>query len=83
MADAYADAWHVPSGRQAAERLQHLANQLVLAPARLAQQRGYLRGWRGDLGVDATPIPVLADPGKERGHRFGGDHRRLALQRGS
>ncbi|MEU9490090.1 hypothetical protein AB0D83_41845 [Streptomyces decoyicus] len=66
MADAYADAWHVPSGRQAAEQLQHLANQLVLAPVRLAQQRGYLRGWHGDVGVDATPIPVLADPDKER-----------------
>ncbi|MEX2973079.1 hypothetical protein [Streptomyces sp. C184] len=66
IADAYADAWKVPSGKQAAERLQHLANQLVLSPVRLAQQRGYLRGWRGDVGVDATAIPVLADPDRER-----------------
>ncbi|MFJ4921166.1 hypothetical protein [Streptomyces sp. NPDC088725] len=66
VADAYADAWDVPSGRRAAERLQHLANQLVLAPVRLAQARGYLRGWRGDVGVDATPIPVLARPDSER-----------------
>ncbi|ANP56717.1 hypothetical protein J2Z21_009828 [Streptomyces griseochromogenes] len=66
VADAYADAWDVPSGRQAAERLQQLANQLVLTPVRLAQARGYLRGWRGDVGVDATPIPVLAHPDSER-----------------
>ncbi|MGW0825155.1 hypothetical protein [Streptomyces sp. NPDC002845] len=66
IADAYAKAWNVPSGRQAAERLQLLANQLVLSPVRLAQDRGYLRGWRGDVGVDATPIPVLARPSSER-----------------
>lgn len=66
IADAYADAWGVPSGRHAAEGLQHLANQLVLAPVSLAQQRGYLRGWHGDVGVDATAIPVLADPDRER-----------------
>jgi hypothetical protein len=66
IADAYADAWEVPSGRQAAERLQHLSNQLVLTPVRLAQARGYLRGWRGDVGVDATAIPVLARPDSAR-----------------
>ncbi|MFD5157039.1 hypothetical protein ACFWMJ_02995 [Streptomyces hawaiiensis] len=60
IANAYADAWNVPSGRQAAERLQRLANELVLSPVRIAQSRGHLRGWRGDIGVDATPIPVLA-----------------------
>ncbi|MDX3854169.1 hypothetical protein [Streptomyces sp. AK02-01A] len=65
-ADAYADAWAVPSGQNAALRLQKLANQLVLTPVRLAQQRGYLRGWRGDVGVDATAIPVLAHPDSER-----------------
>jgi hypothetical protein len=66
VADAYADAWDVPAGRAAATRLQALANQLVLTPVRLAQQHGYLRGWRGDVGVDATAIPVLADPDRER-----------------
>jgi len=65
-ADAYTDGWDVPSGRRAAERLQQLANQLVLTPVRLARQRGYLRGWRGDVGVDATAIPVLASPDSER-----------------
>ncbi len=39
IADACADAWNVPSGRQAAERLQQLANQLVLAPG-LFTRRG-------------------------------------------
>ncbi|MET8983806.1 hypothetical protein ABZX85_50450 [Streptomyces sp. NPDC004539] len=66
VADAYAHAWNVPAGRQAAERLQLLANQLVLTPVRLAQDRGHLRGWRGDVGVDGTSIPVLADPASER-----------------
>ncbi|QKV92954.1 hypothetical protein HUT19_15290 [Streptomyces sp. NA02950] len=65
-AEAYADGWDVPSGRKTAERLQRLANQLVLTPVRLARQRGYLRGWRGDIGVDATAIPVLARPRSER-----------------
>ncbi|MET8178507.1 hypothetical protein [Streptomyces sp. NPDC005336] len=65
-ADAYADAWAVPSGRKAALRLQMLANQLVLTPVRLAHQGGYLRGWRGDVGVDATAIPVLAHPDSDR-----------------
>ncbi|KUN06964.1 hypothetical protein AQI95_11950 [Streptomyces yokosukanensis] len=66
IAEAYADAWNVPSGQQAAERLQLLANQLVLAPVRLAKERGHLRGWRGDVGVDATSIPVLAHPASDR-----------------
>ncbi|MDK1348086.1 hypothetical protein QNO09_33360 [Streptomyces sp. 378] len=66
IADAYADAWNVPSGRQAAERLQQLANQLVLTPVRLAHKHGHLRGWRGDVGVDATSIPVLSHPASDR-----------------
>ncbi|WP_042176178.1 hypothetical protein [Streptomyces sp. NBRC 110035] len=66
IADAYTDAWNVPSGRQAAERLQQLANQLVRSPVRLAHKRGHLRGWRGDVGVDATSIPVLAHPASDR-----------------
>ncbi|MFJ5803792.1 hypothetical protein [Streptomyces decoyicus] len=47
-------------------RKWRMRQELVLAPVRLAQQRGYLRGWRGDVGVDATAIPVLADPDRER-----------------
>ncbi|KNB50383.1 hypothetical protein AC230_00815 [Streptomyces caatingaensis] len=64
-ADAHAAAWDTPAGRQAAGRLQKLANDLVLTPVRIAQQRGHLRGWRGDIGVDATAIPVLAKPDSE------------------
>ncbi|WP_086860746.1 hypothetical protein, partial [Streptomyces milbemycinicus] len=62
IADDHARAWSTAAGLEAAERLQLLANQLVLAPVRMAQERGHLRGWRGDVGVDATAIPVLAHP---------------------
>ncbi|MGW1978686.1 hypothetical protein [Streptomyces sp. NPDC001889] len=32
---------------------------------RLARERGYLRAWRGDVGVDATAVPVMAEPDSE------------------
>ncbi|MGW3511866.1 hypothetical protein [Streptomyces sp. NPDC000994] len=66
IADDHARVWNSPAGLEAAERLQLLANQLVLAPVRMAQERGHLRGWRGDVGVDATAIPVLAHPDSDR-----------------
>ncbi|MEU5102055.1 hypothetical protein AB0H07_07150 [Streptomyces sp. NPDC021354] len=66
VADEHARAWNTAAGLEAAERLQLLANQLVLTPVRMAQQRGHLRGWRGDVGVDATAIPVLAHPDSDR-----------------
>ncbi|GAA1899666.1 hypothetical protein [Streptantibioticus ferralitis] len=65
-ADAFAALWEEPTGRQARARLQQMANQLVLVPVQLAKQRGYLHRWRGDVGVDTTSIPVLADPDSER-----------------
>lgn len=65
-AEALAAKWESPAGRQVADRLQQLANQLVLAPVRIAQRRGDLRGWHGDVGVDATAIPVLANPDSDR-----------------
>ncbi len=66
IADGHTRVWNSPAGLQAAERLQFLANQLVLAPVRMAQERGHLRAWRGDVGVDATAIPVLAAPDSDR-----------------
>ncbi|MFI6286109.1 hypothetical protein ACIBCM_15340 [Streptomyces sp. NPDC051018] len=65
-ADIHSAVWDEAVGRAAANRLQRLANDLVLVPVRLAQQRGYLRHWAGDVGVDATSIPVLADPDSDR-----------------
>ncbi|MFI7354798.1 hypothetical protein ACIBTP_12705 [Streptomyces avidinii] len=65
-ADIHSAVWDGATGRQAANRLQRLANDLVLVPVRLAQQRGYLRHWSGDAGVDATSIPVLARPDSDR-----------------
>ncbi|MFI8280040.1 hypothetical protein ACIGBH_35080 [Streptomyces sp. NPDC085929] len=65
-ADIHSAVWDGATGRQAANRLQRLANDLVLVPVRLAQHRGYLRHWSGDVGVDATSIPVLARPDSDR-----------------
>ncbi|WP_405771996.1 hypothetical protein [Streptomyces sp. NBC_01538] len=61
-ADFHAAIWDSPEGRTAAARLQSLANRLVLATVRMAHQRGHLRGWNGDVGVDATSVPVVAHP---------------------
>uniref|UniRef100_A0AAU2VTR7 Transposase n=1 Tax=Streptomyces sp. NBC_00008 TaxID=2903610 RepID=A0AAU2VTR7_9ACTN len=65
-ADFHAALWDSPEGRTAAARLQLLANRLVLASVRMADQRGYLRGWNGDVGVDATDIRVSARPDSSR-----------------
>ncbi|MGA4841381.1 hypothetical protein [Streptomyces sp. G45] len=64
--DFVAALWDSPEGRQAAARLQQLANRLVLTTVRMAQHRGHLSGWNGDVGVDATGIPVLAHPHSRR-----------------
>ncbi|MFI7341835.1 hypothetical protein ACIBUY_28325 [Streptomyces sp. NPDC050085] len=61
-ADFHIALWDTPESRAAADRLHHLANRLVLATVRMAQQRGHLRGWNGDVGIDATGIPVIAHP---------------------
>lgn len=65
-ADFHAALWGSPEGRNAAAHLQLLANRLVLASVRMADQRGYLRGWNGDVGVDATDIRVSARPDSRR-----------------
>lgn len=61
-ADFHIALWNTPESRAAADRLHHLSNRLVLATVRMAQKRGHLRGWTGDVGVDATNIPVTAHP---------------------
>ncbi|WP_405898269.1 hypothetical protein OG242_12690 [Streptomyces sp. NBC_00727] len=38
----------------------------MLTTVRMAHQRGYLRGWNGDVGVDATDIPVNTHPHSPR-----------------
>ncbi|MEV6500011.1 hypothetical protein [Streptomyces prunicolor] len=65
-ADFHAAIWDSSEGRTAAARLQTLANRLVLATVRMAHQRGHLRGWNGDVGVDATSVPVVAHPDNRR-----------------
>jgi hypothetical protein len=66
QARVHTTIWNSTEGRTAAGVLQRVANQLVLVPVRIAQTRGHLRGWRGDVGVDATAVPVLARPGSDR-----------------
>ncbi|WP_371598284.1 hypothetical protein [Streptomyces sp. NBC_00564] len=67
-ADFHAAIWASPEGREAAARLQRLTNSLVLTTVRMAHQRGHLRAWNGDIGVDATAIPVSArDHSSRRG----------------
>jgi len=56
--DFHVTLWNTPESRATADRLQHLANRLVLATVRMAQQRGHLSGWNGDVSIDATgPLP--------------------------
>ncbi|MEV0783298.1 hypothetical protein AB0I52_09995 [Streptomyces sp. NPDC050423] len=66
LADFHAAIWDSPEGQQAAARLQALTNRLVLTSVRMAHQRGYLRGWNGDVGVDATDITVNTHPHSPR-----------------
>jgi hypothetical protein len=58
--------WEDPASQVQRDRLQWICNLLVLAPVRIAKRRGHLRAWRGDLGVDATPVATLARPGRRR-----------------
>lgn len=46
--------------------LSEIANRLVLAPVRIAVQRGLMDNWQGDLSVDGTSVPVWAREGTRR-----------------
>lgn len=48
------------------QHLQWITNLLVIAPVRMAKERGYLRSWRSDVGADATPVGTLASHAKKR-----------------
>jgi len=68
-ATAIAAAWEATENTDTVARLQKLCNRLVLTPVRLAQERGHLRRWNGDVGVDATSIPVMSRPPSTRSGR--------------
>ncbi|MET7328454.1 hypothetical protein [Nonomuraea sp. NPDC005650] len=46
--------------------MQDIVTALVLTPVRWAKGRGYLRHFRGDVGIDTTAAPVFARPPRAR-----------------
>ncbi|MCA2225656.1 hypothetical protein [Nonomuraea aurantiaca] len=46
--------------------MQDIVTALVLTPVRWAKGRGYLRHFRGDVGIDTTATPVFARPTRTR-----------------
>ncbi|MGI5286689.1 hypothetical protein ACQEVF_25585 [Nonomuraea polychroma] len=68
QADALATAWEDddPAHSHKRELLQDIVTALVLTPVRWAKGRGYLRHFRGDVGIDTTATPVFARPPRTR-----------------
>ncbi|MER5426842.1 hypothetical protein [Streptosporangium roseum] len=64
QADLLATAWQDtdPDHTRKRELLQDIITALVLTPVRWAKGRGYLRHFRGDVGIDTTATPVFARP---------------------
>ncbi|MEV4889910.1 hypothetical protein AB0K48_11035 [Nonomuraea sp. NPDC055795] len=62
-ADHLAAAWDdEPEHQYKRTLLQNIVTKLVLTPVRRAKGRGYLAGFRGDVGIDTTAVPVFARP---------------------
>ncbi|MEV1242722.1 hypothetical protein [Nonomuraea sp. NPDC049750] len=68
QADALATAWEDddPEHSRKRELLQDIVTALVLTPVRWAKGQGYLRHFRGDVGIDTTATPVFARPPRAR-----------------
>ncbi|MFK4039372.1 hypothetical protein ACI2LC_26545 [Nonomuraea wenchangensis] len=68
QADVLATAWEHddPAHARKRELLQDIVTALVLTPVRWAKGRGYLRHFRGDVGIDTTAAPVFARPPRAR-----------------
>ncbi|MEV1179217.1 hypothetical protein, partial [Nonomuraea sp. NPDC049784] len=64
QADTLATAWEDddPAHARKRELLQDIVTALVLTPVRWAKGRGYLRHFRGDIGINTTATPVFARP---------------------
>ncbi|TDD00512.1 hypothetical protein E1292_28555 [Nonomuraea deserti] len=67
-ADLLATAWQDddPDHTRKRNLLQHLVTALVLTLVRWGKGRGYLAGFRGDVGIDTTAVPVFARPPRAR-----------------
>ncbi|MFD8866395.1 hypothetical protein ACFV1F_18825 [Streptomyces sp. NPDC059590] len=63
-----AAAWEDADAEHVRRRtlLQEISDRLVLVTVRLAHRRGLFKGWRGDIGVDTTPVPAWHHPPSER-----------------
>jgi hypothetical protein len=68
QADAHAATWEDTDPEHLSKRavLQQVSDALVLAPVRLAVERGWLKGWPGDVGVDMTAVPAWHRPPSRR-----------------
>jgi hypothetical protein len=66
-ADAHA-AWEDSDPEHARRRavLQQVSDAFVLAPVRHARDRGWFKGWPGDVGVDMTGVPAWHHPPSDR-----------------
>ncbi|MEU7004298.1 hypothetical protein [Nonomuraea sp. NPDC046570] len=68
-----AEAWQLaawedddPDRTRKRDLLQDIVTALVLTPVRWGKGRGYLAGFRGDVGIDTTAVPVFARPPRTR-----------------
>ncbi|MHA6762460.1 hypothetical protein [Streptacidiphilus sp. PAMC 29251] len=68
QADAHAATWEDTDSEHQRRRavLQQVSDAFVLAPVRHARDRGWLKGWPGDVGVDMTGVPAWHHPPSDR-----------------
>ncbi|GHF46166.1 hypothetical protein [Streptomyces morookaense] len=59
----HAAAWEDEDAEHLRRRqlLQEISDRLVLVTVRLARKRGLFKGWKGDIGIDTTPVPAWHD----------------------
>ncbi|WP_414168816.1 hypothetical protein ACMATS_22340 [Streptoverticillium reticulum] len=67
-AATHAAAWEDEDAGHLRRRrlLQEISDRLILVTVRLARKRGLFKGWKGDIGVDTTPLPAWHHPPRPR-----------------
>lgn len=67
-ADLLANTWedNDPDHTRKRDLLQDIVTALVLTPVGWGKGRGYMEGFRGDVGIDTTAAPVFARPPRVR-----------------
>ena len=61
-ADFHVTLWNTPKAVPPPIASSTWHNRLVLAVVRMAQHRGHLRGWKGDVSIDATGPAAASHP---------------------